>query len=251
MDSIHKGLVYAIIPARSGSKGVKNKNIRTLAGHPLIAYSIAAAKLTPGIRRVIVSTDSEEYAQIARDYGADVPFLRPKEISGSSATDLEFMLHAISWLDEHEGILPEFWVHLRPTTPLREIAVIQDAIDRMMADDTADSLRSAHQGDLCPFKWFWRSEDGYYQTFNGITLDEANGPRQHFPQVFIPNGYVDILRTSYIVKYRLVHGRKMIAFETCKIVDVDRAEDFEELEQTIPKYESDITRFLNHNTAGD
>ena len=241
---IQKGLTYAIIPARSGSVGVKNKNIRPLAGHPMLAYSIAAAKLTPGVSRVIVSTDSEQYGQIARKYGADVPFLRPAEISGSNATDLEFMNHAIQWLGEHEGILPEYWVHLRPTSPLREPDIIQSALELMQADDTADSLRSAHLAEQCPFKWFWRSEDGYYQTFNGITLDEANGPRQNFPAVYIPDGYVDILRTACIAEKHLIHGQKMIAFQSPETIDVDHLSDLERLEKIVPQINSGVTEFL-------
>lgn len=241
---VKKGLVYAIIPARSGSQGVKDKNIRLLAGHPLLAYSIAAAKLTPEISRTIASTDSEEYASIARRYGADVPFLRPAEISGNQATDLEFMLHAISWLEGHEGVLPELWVHLRPTTPLRDSMVISEAIAKMAGDGSADSLRSAHLADVCPFKWFWRSDDGYYQTFNGITLDEANGPRQKFPRMYIPDGYVDVLRTEFIQKNQLLHGRRMIAFETEKTIDVDTEEELDALGQRILTYGGGITRYL-------
>ena len=87
--------IVALIPARSGSKGVSNKNIRPLAGFPLIAYSIKAALKSKLIDRVIVSTDSEEYAEIAREYGAEVPFLRPSELSGDIATDKQFFKHAI------------------------------------------------------------------------------------------------------------------------------------------------------------
>ncbi len=252
MKPIQKGLVYAIVPARSGSTGVKNKNIKPLAGHPLMAYSIAAGKLTPGIQRVILSTDSEQYAQIARRYGADVPFLRPAELSGNMATDLEFMLHAISWLDEHEDKLPEFWVHLRPTAPLRDIKVIQNAIEQMTADPTADSLRSAHKTDVCPFKWFWRSEDGYYQTFNGITLDEANGPRQGFPAMYIPDGYVDVLKTKYIVEHQLLHGERMIGFEVPDTVDIDTQREFEEAAGVIGGSDNRIMRYLEQceNTGG-
>ena len=97
LEHIDIGKVFAIIPARSGSKGVKNKNIRPLNGYPMIAYTIAAAKLSKNIDRVIVSTDSEQYAEIARKYGAETPFLRPAEISGDRSTDIEFMRHAINW----------------------------------------------------------------------------------------------------------------------------------------------------------
>ena len=249
MKPIQKGLIYAIVPARSGSTGVKNKNIKPLAGHPLMAYSIAAGKLTPEVRRVIVSTDSEQYAQIARAYGADVPFLRPAEIAGNMATDLEFMLHAIHWLDEHEDVLPEYWVHLRPTTPLREISVIRSAIGQMTADSTADSLRSAHRTDLCPFKWFWRSEDGYYQAFNGITLDRANGPRQGFPAMYIPDGYVDVLRTEYIVEHHLLHGERMIGFEVPEAVDIDSIREFEETTEAVSLFDNEIMAYLRRCEA--
>lgn len=244
MKPIQKGLIYAIVPARSGSQGVKNKNIRLLGGHPLMAYSIAAGKLTPGISRVIVSTDSEEYAQIARSYGAEVPFLRPAEISGEKATDFTFMDHVIRWLDGHEDVLPEFWVHLRPTSPLRDIEIVKDAIGRMQADPTADSLRSAHRTDLCPFKWFWE-KDGYFQTFNGITLDEANGPRQKFPAMFVPDGYVDVLKTEYIMTHGLLHGSRMIAFEVPPSTDVDSMAELEKLKQEISDYTSEISVYLD------
>ncbi len=244
LNHINKGQVCAIIPARSGSKGVKNKNIRLLNGFPMIAYTIAAAKLSQNIDRVIVSTDSEEYAEIARKYGAETPFLRPAEISGDTATDIEFMEHAISWLYENEGSVPEYWVHLRPTNPLRDCSVIEKAVAEFLADDTADSLRSAHLADVSPFKWFLRTEDGYYKTFTGISLDEANKPRQAFPDVFIPDGYVDMLRTSYIVKNDLMHGKRMIAFRSPDSVDVDNVRDFIELERIVEKYQGDVLNYL-------
>ena len=115
LANIKKDEVYAIIPARSGSKGVKDKNIRCLDGYPLLAFSIAAARKCPEVSRVIVSTDSEHYASIARYYGAEAPFLRPEAISGDKSTDIEFMEHAIGWLSENEGTLPEYFLHLRPT----------------------------------------------------------------------------------------------------------------------------------------
>lgn len=244
LNHINKGQVCAIIPARSGSKGVKNKNIRLLNGFPMIAYTIAAAKLSQNIDRVIVSTDSEEYSEIARKYGAETPFLRPAEISGDTATDIEFMEHAISWLYENEGSVPEYWVHLRPTNPLRDCSVIEKAVAEFLADDTADSLRSAHLADVSPFKWFLRTEDGYYKTFTGISLDEANKPRQAFPDVFIPDGYVDMLRTSYIVKNDLMHGKRMIAFRSPDSVDVDNVRDFIELERIVEKYQGDVLNYL-------
>lgn len=118
----------AIIPARSGSKSIKDKNLAILSGHPLIAYSIAAAVLSKKISRTLVSTDSEEYAKIARKYGAEVPFLRPQEFSTDTSTDRDFMLHAMHWMKENNATPYEFWVHLRPTTPLRDPKHIDEAV---------------------------------------------------------------------------------------------------------------------------
>ena len=155
----------AIIPARSGSKGVPDKNIKLLGRYPLIAYSIAAAKLA-GIPRVIVSTDSEQYAEIAKRYGAEVPFLRPVELSEDNSTDYELMLHAMTWLSREEGEIAEFWVHLRPTTPLRVPKILKDAMICIQVHQEAHSLRSAHQAPESPFKWFLRDQAGF---FEGLT----------------------------------------------------------------------------------
>lgn len=244
LDHIKKGQVFAIIPARAGSKGVKDKNIRLLNGYPMIAYTIAAAKLTESIDRVIVSTDSEKYAEIARKYGAETPFLRPSEISGDQATDLEFMQHAINWFYENEGSVPEYWVHLRPTNPLRDCKIIEDAIQSFSGDESADSLRSAHLADVSPFKWFLLDQ-GYYKTFNGISLDDANKPRQAFPDVYIPDGYVDVLRSAYIVKNDQLHGKRMIGFRSPECVDVDHMSDIEELEKLVLQYQGNILDYIN------
>ena len=125
----------AIIPARSGSKGVPDKNIKLLAAKPLMAYSIMAARLARNIDRVIVSTDSEKYADIAREYGAEVPFLRPNSISTDTSSDYQFIRHALDWLVENEGTQPEYLVHLRPTTPLREVCYIDLAVEGVPAQE--------------------------------------------------------------------------------------------------------------------
>ena len=115
----------AIIPARSGSKSIKDKNLALLGGYPLIAYSIALAKMTAGVDRVIVSTDSLEYAKIAEKYGAEVPFLRPKALSQDTSTDFDFMSHTVNWFDDNSNNTPDFWIHLRPTTPLRDVYEVE------------------------------------------------------------------------------------------------------------------------------
>lgn len=245
INAIEKDKVCAIIPARAGSKGVKNKNIRTLLGYPMIAYAIAASKMAMGVDRIIVSTDSEDYAKIARYYGAETPFLRPAEIAGDNSTDIEFMEHAINWLYENEGKVPEYFLHMRPTYPMREIKIVEEAIVRMKADVSATSLRSAHLASNTPYKWFNMREDGYYKSIrDDLTLDEANNPRQAFEDVYIPDGYVDVLRTSFIVNNDLMHGDRMIGYVVPGGVDVDALKDIEYLEYFMDRHVPEVLPYL-------
>ena len=124
--------ILAIIAARGGSKGIPKKNIIDLGGHPLIAYSIAVAKLSKLIERIIVSTDSEEIAEISKKYGAEVPFIRPEEYARDNSPDKEFVQHAINWFKEKENYAPEYMVHIRPTTPLRKPEIIDEAIEKFL-----------------------------------------------------------------------------------------------------------------------
>src|SRR5678816_951191 len=130
MDRMVNGLgpVLAIVPARGGSKGIPRKNVRLIGGHPLIAYSIAAGLAAEHVDRVLVTTDDAEIADVARLYGADVPFRRPVELAADDTPDLPVFLHALEWLDREEGYRPEIIVHLRPTSPLRQVADIDEAI---------------------------------------------------------------------------------------------------------------------------
>ena len=226
--------ILAIIPARSGSKGISNKNIKNLNGHPLVAYSIKAAMLTPTIDRVIVSTDSRRYASIARKYGAETPFLRPKEISGDNSTDLEFVEHALEWLYQAEGDAPRLVVHLRPTTPLRDPRVIEKAILTINNDNRATALRSVHQMSNPAYKCF-EVRDKYLACVcnRSMDIESTTLARQNFPKTYEPNGYVDILKTEFVTTNKKMHGNKVIAFETPRVADVDTPDDFDYLSYQI------------------
>ena len=227
ISKIEKNRIDAIIPARSGSVSCKNKNIRLLGGMPLMAHSICAAKQIKNVSDVLVSTDSLEYAEIGKKYGAETPFIRPKRISGDKATDLEFFKHAIFMIYSIKGTLPEYIVHLRPTTPIRDKNVVQMAVDCIVNNSNATSLRSAHKCDKSPYKMFLKNSKGYYVAlFDNMTPDDANRPRQDFPEAFIPNGYVDVVKTEYIVLMDRLHGDYVIAFETDRTIDVDTEKDF-------------------------
>ena len=228
--------VVAVIPARAGSKGVIDKNIKLLAGHPLIAYSVAAAQSASNIGRIIVSTDSEEYADIAHEYGAEVPFLRPDEISSDTSTDYDFVRHLLDWMKENEGYQPKHLVHLRPTTPLREPRYIEAAIEQMKQDDSATALRSVHEMSESAYKAF-EIEGNYLKSIGSgsFDLEGSNAPRQKFKKTYQANGYVDIIKTLYVMKANKLHGDRVTAFITPRVVEVDTVDDFDYLEYQVTK----------------
>lgn len=246
-----KSEVYCLIPARSGSKGIPGKNIVMLKGHPLIAYSIATALASSNISRTIVSTDSEDIANIAKSYGAEVPFIRPAEFATDFSTDRDFLIHAISWLEEHENTKPEYIVHLRPTTPLREPRVIDDAIRKIRENSLATSLRSVHLASKTPYKWFEMDNSGYLK---GIRPDDPrpeyyNLPRQSFPPVYDPNGYVDVLRVSQLMNTSSVHGEAILGFITPYCHELDSREDLLLLNYLIERQSLPIIPLVKNNPS--
>lgn len=244
-----KRSVVAIIPARSGSKSIKDKNLSILCGYPLLAYGIVAAKLAKQIERVLISTDSEEYAEIGRRYGAEAPFLRPIELSGDTSTDRDFMLHAMLWVQENEGQLPEHWVHLRPTTPLRDPSHLDSAIQMLINHPMATALRSAHVSPESPFKWFRRNGAGFLTglTSDDTSLDKFNLPRQSYQQVFIPDGYVDVVKSSFVITSGLFHGDKVLGYESPFCTEVDSLDELEFLDFQLRKYGSPLLDYLKTN----
>jgi CMP-N,N'-diacetyllegionaminic acid synthase len=233
--------VIAIIPARSGAKTVTDKNIKLLSDHPLLAYSIAAAKLSKSIDRVIVSTNSKKYADIAKYYGAETPFMRPDKYSNDTSMDRDFLLHAMEWLKANENIVPNYWVHLRPTTPLRDFRVIDSAIELIKNHQDSTSLRSAHEAPETPFKWFKKSGDN----FKGIFNDDTNLPKEAFDKVYIPNGYVDIVKATYVMSNPGIHGDSMIGFVSPVCSEVDSIEEFDYIQYQINRDGTELQNYLN------
>ena len=236
--NILKDKIYAMIPARSGSKGVPDKNIRLLAGKPLIAWSIEASLGAKLIDRTIVSTDSEKYAEISRKYGAETPFLRPAALSGDKSTDTECFEHFLTWFQEHEGGVPEYVVHLRPTTPLRESADIDRALEMIQQDPAATALRSAHEMSETAYKCL-EIQKGLFKPMgtDSFDMDIANLPRQSFPKTYSANGYVDILKPEFFERTGKFHGNHVIPFITPHVCEVDSIDDFKLLEFQLSKGE--------------
>lgn len=226
-----KANIIGIIPARGGSKGVPKKNIKEIGGFPMIAYSIIAGQMSKEIDRCIVSTDSQEIADIAKKYDADVPFLRPSKFATDSSTDIEYIKHAIDWFDKNEGYMPEYWVLLRPTTPLREPKVIDAAIREMLNQQEATSLISIHEFAETPGKMFGM-QDGF---LHGLCPMDPRPeyftlPRQAFAPSYFGNGYVDIIKTATIIDQESCFGSRMLGFETPDTGEIDTPDDFRRVE---------------------
>lgn len=224
--------VVSIIPARSGSKGVPGKNIRNLGGIPLISWSITCSRKTSLIDKSIVSTNSKEYAEISKNWGANVPFLRPDSISQDHSTDLDFVLHALNFLRENEG-LPDLLVHLRPTTPFRNPLLVDNAIKLALSDyENFTSFRSVHEMSESAYKSFEINNSGVLVTVftQQSALDQSNMNRQTYPSTYIANGYVDILKPDFILKTGELHGNKVRPFIVKNTLEVDIEEDFQALE---------------------
>ncbi|MBQ7066422.1 MAG: acylneuraminate cytidylyltransferase family protein [Lachnospiraceae bacterium] len=218
--------ILAIIPARSGSKSVVNKNIRLINGKPMMAYSIEHAKESKYINRIIVTTDSEEYAAIAREYGAETPFLRPAELAGDNSLDIEVFEHALGWLKKEEGYEPDIIVQLRPTDPIRNPEDIDKMIEMMLEDDTVDAVRSVALTDTVPHKMWYVGEDNIMEPIMKDIPEAYNMPRQELPKIYHQNGNTDVLRPRNITEYHSMTGKKIKGYIMSEMYDVDTEADF-------------------------
>jgi len=216
-----------------------------LSNYPLIQWSIAACNASVSINRTIVSTDSEEYAQLSRKMGAEVPFLRPAEIAGDRSIDYEFIKHSLDWLACNGGE-PEFIAHIRPTTPFRDPKVIDQAVATFINHQQATSLRSVHPMSESAYKTFEIASGGQLKRLasNSTELDIANNARQQFPVTYIANGYVDVLSTSFIRKFQLIHGSYVLPFVTPLVNEVDTEDDFCRLEMELQNHPELATRIF-------
>lgn len=223
------GNIVAIIPARSGSKSVKDKNIRIMNGKPMLAYSIEQALESANIDRVIVSTDSAKYKMIAEQYGAEVPFLRPESISGDDALDIEVFEHALKWLKEHENYEVDIFVHLRPTHPIRDVKDIDNMIAMLRQNPALDSVRSVSPAKQVPYKmWLFSGEDSHrLEPLVACEVPEAyNAPRQKLPKAYMQNACIDVVRASVVSELHSMSGKNIGGYLMEYDYDIDTEEDF-------------------------
>ena len=221
-----------MIPARGGSKGVPRKNIRPLAGKPLIAWTIEAGRTAQLVTRVIISTDDQEIAAAARQCGAEVPFLRPAEIAGDLATDVEYLTHALSFLKEKENYEPEIVVRLPPTSPLRTAAHIDEGIQTLLNLPDADAVRPITESPKHPYKMWKIGNDTYLEPFlpkSFTQMEEPyNLPRQLLPIAYVHTGAMDVMRLATITQLKSTSGKKLGYFfmKPEESVNIDSQVDF-------------------------
>ena len=228
--------ILALIPARGGSKSIPRKNILEFAGYPLISFSIAAGLAAENINRVLVSTDDEQIAAIANDYGAEVPFLRPDEISQDETPDLPVFQHALDWLQANEGYKPEIVVQLRPTSPLRRKIHIDQAVSHLVKHPEADSIRTVCIPFQNPYKMWLIAANGFMNPLLTTDLSEAyNLPRQALPEIYWQTGYVDAVWTDTILKKNSMTGDNILPLiiGADEWIDIDSPDDWRRAERLL------------------
>jgi len=236
--------VIAIVPARGGSKGLPRKNLRGLGGLPLVAWSVAAGLEATAVGAVIVSTEDEEIASVARACGAEVPFLRPRELAQDDTPDLPVFEHALGWLERERGWRPELVVQLRPTSPFRPVGMVDEAIERLRAQPEADALRSVTSPSQTPFK-MWRLSGRLLEPLLGTLGEELfNAPRQRLPSVYWQTGHLDVIRRATLVEMGSMTGRRIAPFvvEPRYAIDIDTLEQLELAEWLLSREAMDVVR---------
>lgn len=221
---INNQTVLAIIPARGGSKGVPRKNIRDFCGKPLIAWTIEEALKCKYIDRLLVSTEDQEIAAVAKKYGAEVPFLRPEDLARDETPGIEPVLHAISWLREHEKFSPDLTCTLQCTSPFRKAYQISEALEKLVAGPY-DSIISVCESEVNPY-WMKKIEDGKLKDFMPTGINYTR--RQDLPKVYRLNGALYLAWTSLLVRNKNWYTEKTIPYvmDKASSLDIDDLLDF-------------------------
>lgn len=237
--------ILAIIPARGGSKGIIGKNIRPFGGKPLLAHTIEQAKASSKISRVIVSTDSEKIAEVARQYGAEVPFLRPPSLAKDTSQVADAIMHLLEKLRADEGYVPSYVVMLQTTSPLRTVGDINEALKRLL-DSNAEALVT-----LCATEQLLYTIDNRFRLHlvsDRIFLQSTN--RQELPSTFMLNGaMVYAIKTDVFLRDKSFFKGDLIGYvveDTWRSIDLDEPADFvvaELLYNNLTQIENKIKKF--------
>jgi len=225
--------VLAINPARGGSKGIKRKNLIQVKGKSLLGYSIGHALNSKLINRVIVSTEDDEIKNEALRCGGEVPFMRPQELAEDHVLDIPVFEHVLNELKATEGYIPDIVVHLRPTAPYRKPEWIDSAIEALVANTEADSIRSVSEPDKHPYRIFRIGTDNF---LDPIMKHEHPVPyllrRQDLPKMYYYNCVIDVTRPSTILEKKSMTGDRILPYimDPDDVVDIDTPRDLKILE---------------------
>lgn len=219
--------ICAIIPARSGSKTVKNKNILKINGSPMLAYSIVAAKKSKLVDKVVFSSDSDKYLKIAKKYKPDILHLRSKQNSSSKARDIDFLTEIFRYLKKKMNYSPQVFALIRPNTPTRVVKDIDNSIRFFLKNfNSFTGLRSISQMSETSYKTFYLKNKKLCSVIgNTFNIENLNRPKENFKNTYYGNGCIDLIKTSNLSK-GITHGNKVYGFITKNIyIDVDYKND--------------------------
>ena len=221
------GLIIGLICARGGSQGVPRKNIRLLAGKPLIAHSIEFALASKMIDRTIVSTEDEEIAKIARDYGAEVPFMRPVELAQDHSSSIAVVEHAISWLGEHEKKIPGYVMLLQPTSPFRTDTDIDEVV-KISREHKRAAVVSLTESCCHPFLTKRILENGSLVDFSDESSKQSDLSRQRLPRAYKINGSIYLNSCESLLHDKTFFPKETFAYIMPKerSIDIDTEYDF-------------------------
>jgi CMP-N,N'-diacetyllegionaminic acid synthase len=225
--------IYTIIPARSGSKGIPNKNIKLLNGKPLIEYSIIYSKACPLVNHTIVSTDSGEIAEIALGCGAEVPFLRPLDLAQDLTPDYPVIVHALKTLEDLKNKRIDLIILLRPTSPLRPSLLIEKGIQLMIDFPSASSIRTITKSTEHPFRQ-WKLNGNFMVSYETEIYEPFNLPRQELPSVYFQTGDLEIVRRETLLSGSISGSNILpLIIQPEEMVDIDNILDWEEAEKKL------------------
>ena len=227
MFKIQKNLFYTVVPARSGSKSIRNKNISKINGVPLIGYALSIAKFIKRSKLTILSSDSKKYLRIGAKYSPNILHLRSRKNSSDQATDNDFFREIIFFLRKKNYLIPEFFILLRPNTPNRILSELNHSIEVFFKKRKKfSSMRSLSIMSETSYKTYEIKNNVLYTAFTkSLNIDQFNGPRQSYNATYSANGLVDILKTKNLLK-KETYGKKTLAY-ICKnnYIDIDYPQD--------------------------
>ena len=226
--------ILAIIPARKGSKGIPNKNFKILSGNPLIFYTLKQAKKSKLITRTVVSTDSLQIKKIALDNLTEVPFLRPKSISGDTSASLDYIKHCISYFKNKENYIPDIVVLLQPTSPLRTSFDIDICIQKLI-DGNYDSVVSVTRSSnkFNPDWQFKIDKTGLIKPFyKTSTWSNIKVRRQRLSNSYVRNGAIYVFNLNNINKFKNIYGKKVLSYimPQNRSINLDTMDDWKLIE---------------------